>query len=203
MSDAPADTTTPEGESAPLGATDRELLDVLGRYGPPAYVRRARGVELALELLLAKGRKQREEWLLMVRINLARLHALAGDWSALTPWLDEAQRQGLQALYATLAPTLRAPLERTTSARGLRRALRELIVSLERFNKRWLAWVAGLDLGAVNEARAGYNRFYLVEKEAALRNPTLARRGYQPLGPLTVEEVLGHLPVLFVPKTGV
>jgi hypothetical protein len=160
-------------------------------------------VELALEHLLEKGRKQREKWLLMVRINLARLHALAGDWSALAPWLDEAQRQGLQELYALLAPRLRAPVERTTSARMLWWALRELIVSLERFNSRWLAWVAELDPGPVNEAREGYNRFYLVEKEAALRNPTLARRGYQPLGPLTAGEVLGHLPVLFVPRTGV
>jgi hypothetical protein len=157
-------------------------------------------VELALEHLLERGRKQREEWLEMVKLNLARLHDLAGDWSALAPWVDEGQQLLLQELHATLAPTLRVPLEPTTSARLLRRTLRELISSLERFNRRWLAWVAELDLSWLNELREGYNRFYLLEKEAALRNSNLARRDYRPLPALTAEELLSLLPVLFVPR---
>ena len=83
--------------------------------------------------------------------------------------------------------------------RVLRAALDELIESLEHFNRRWLEHVRGLDLGPLNALRADYNRYYLLEKECAVRSPFIARQGWQPLPPLTLQTLLAVLPPLHVP----
>jgi hypothetical protein len=182
---------------------DRLFKDFQAQYGAPAYVRRARDVEAALEQLLEHCRKQRDEWLPMVRLHLGRLRALAGEWDALRPWLpDEDQVALLRDLEAALQPRLRVPVERTASARVLRRALRELRGSIERFNRRWLAFLPIVDLTRVNELREGYNRFFLLEKECAVRSPRLARQGFRQLEPLTTEGLAALLPPLAVPRAG-
>ena len=170
-------------------------------YGAPAYIRRAREVEAAFEQVLHRCRNQREEWLPMVRLRLGTLRALAGEWNALQPLIaSDEDRRGLESLHDELKPTLRIPLQPTTSQRRLRSALGELRESLELFNKRWQAFLLALDLSRVNELRDGYNRFYLLEKECALRSPRLAREGYRRLEPLTVADVLAVFPPLPVPK---
>jgi hypothetical protein len=180
----------------------RELNELLGLFDAPAYIRRARGVEQALEYLLGQARRQREDWLGMVRLRLGVLHALAGDWSVLRPWLaDDEQVRVLEALRAELKPRLRLPPAPTRSPRALRRALRELLESLERFNTRWAHYLRTVDVSYVNELREGYNRYYVLEKSCALRNDLLARRGFEPRPPLDLAELEGHLPPLPVPRT--
>ena len=99
----------------------REMQEVMAQFDAPAYIRRARGVEHALDDLLAKCRRQREEWLPMVKLRLGQLHALAGDWPALRPFVaDEEQLVVLESLHRTLSPKLRLPLPATTSERVLR-----------------------------------------------------------------------------------
>ena len=71
---------------------------------------------------------------------------------------------------------------------------------MERFNRRWLPFVRGLDLTALNAERADYNRYYLLEKECAVRSPHIARQGYRPLDPVTHDDLLAALPPLPVPK---
>jgi hypothetical protein len=182
----------------------REIQELLAQYDAPAYIRRARGVEEALERLLAAGRTKRLEWLKMVRLLVGELRAMAGgglaDHPALRPLLDDESLAGLDRLHAELAPKLRVPVEQTTSARPLRRKAREVIEALERFNRRWRRHLDDLDLGIVNALREGYNRYYLLEKECALRSAALARRGFQPLPPLTLAEVEEQLPMLPVPR---
>jgi hypothetical protein len=186
--------TTPGGD-----ADRREAQQLLSQYDAPAYVRRARGVEGAREHLLARCRRQREEWLGMVRLRLATLHDLAGDWSALGRWLEEEHCRALAELHAALSPKLRVPLEPTASPRALRRALRELIASLERFNARWQRYLGEVDLGPLNAVRDGYNRYYVLEKECALRSAVLARVNFQPLPPFTRADLAALLPPLVVP----
>jgi hypothetical protein len=167
----------------------------------PAYARRARRVHGAFEDLLARCQKKRDEWLTFVRIALGTLRGLAGEWKALRPCVrDDESLDVLRRLYDELLPRLRVPVEPTTSVRKHRAALAELIDGLERFNRRWLAYAAELDLRPINELREGYNRWYLLEKELALRNAAAARFGFQRLPPLTVEEVLQRLPPLGVPR---
>lgn len=179
---------------------DRRLVQqFLSQYDAPAYVRRARRVEDAWEQVLHRCRQRRDEWLLMARVRLGALRALAGAWEALTPLLaDEGEVQVLRQLDEVLCPRPQAP--RRASQRGLRRALQELAASLEHFNARWCAFLPTVELDQVNAERADYNRYYLLEKECAVRSPRLARAGFRRLEPLTAESVAAALPPLPVPR---
>jgi hypothetical protein len=180
-------------------ADTREVQEMLAQFDAPAYVRRARRVEQALELLLEQCRLRRAEWLTMPRLRLGQLAARAGEWVALLPFLDAEQVCRLEALHAELAPRLRLPIEPSTSPRALRGALVDYGASAERFNRRWTAHLAEIDLSEINALREGYNHYYVLEKECAVRNGVLARLGFQPMVPLTTGDLERLLPPLFVP----
>jgi hypothetical protein len=177
-----------------------EIQQLRGLFDAPAYVRRGRRVQAEFDELLDRCRRQRHEWLGLVRTRLGLLRALAGEWEALAAHVAEDQLHELRRLEEELAPRLRAPVEATASARVLRGALRELRESIERFNRRWAAFLADVDVSAVNELREGYNRYYLLEKECASPSIRVARLGFRPLPPLTRDEVAELLPPLPVPN---
>jgi hypothetical protein len=186
-----------------LGRDDgsHEFKKFLSMFDAPAYIRRARTVQGAFEQLLDHCRQRRAEWLKMVRLRIGMLHALAGDWDNLRPFLaDDDQLDILRYHLAALASPLRAPLEPTSSRRALRRALRDLRESLEYFNKRWCEFLSNVDLTAINELRDGYNRYYVLEKECAVRSARVARQGFVRLEPLTTGELEAHFPLLPVPR---
>jgi len=173
---------------------------LVGRYDAPAYIRRGRQVEEALELLLKQCRQQRDKWLKEVRGRLEYLSSLVGDWLALRPLLaDDVQLTLFPQLQEMLAVK---PLFRVGErpARGVKRALQQLAGSLVQLNRRWRDFLSRQNLGPLNELRDGYNRFYVLEKECALRSARLARHGFQRLEPLTTEDLLVHLPLLPVPR---
>jgi hypothetical protein len=180
---------------------DRNLVkQFAAHYDAPAYVRRARQVQEALDVLLNQCRRQRDEWLGLTRIRLALLRALAGEWDMLLPLLEDGgQLAALRQLEADLAPQLRHRVEPTTSMRTLRRALVELCESIELFNRRWQNFLPTVDLSRVNALRDGYNRYYVLEKECALRSPRLARQGFRRLEPFTLEDLGQLLPPLPAP----
>ena len=179
----------------------RVIQRVLGNYDVLAFVRRARRVREAYDHLLAHCHVQREEWLPILRVHLGILRALAGDWNCVRPLLaDDDQIEVLRALERQLQPRLRVSIDPTVSLRKLRNAFEELGDSLRRFNRRWSNFLATVDLNPVNEAREGYNRYYLLEKECAMRSPRLARQGFQKLTPLTLDELTGLFPVLPIPN---
>jgi hypothetical protein len=165
-----------------------DLYEVfLGLYDVPAYVRRARAVEQACEDLLERCRRRRAELLREVCDRVARLR-------------PEIAGTGILAeLEAALPPLAEGPAE-PLRPRQLRREVSELAAAVERFNGAWAGFLGRLDLLPVNALREGYNRYYLLEKECALRSPSLARRGYQPLDPLTLDEVAALFPPLPVPN---
>ncbi len=170
---------------------------VLSSHGGPAYIRRARGVELALTALQDHCRRQREEWLKMPSMRLGILAKLAGDWQVLQSLLvDQQQLLQLQQLHEELAPEVRGEHPATGSRRKLRNALRQCTESFTRFNKRWETFLEEVDLSFLNELREGYNRFYVLEKECVVRSARLARHGFEPLEPLQREELLELFPLL-------
>lgn len=193
------DETIHDDDQATLGRDDAQetFKRFASHYDAPAYVRRARRVEEALEGLLARCRAQRDEWLKLVRVRLGLLRMLAGDWQVLGSQLaDDAQVAVLERLHSELEPRVRLRVPATTSERAHRRALRELVESKERFNRRWAEFLPTVDLGPVNAQREGYNRYYLLEKECAIRSPRLARQGFRRLEPLTVADLETLLPLL-------
>jgi hypothetical protein len=130
-------------------------------------------------------------------VRLGLLRGLAGDWPTLLPLLaDEEQLAVLRQLEEDLRPRLRSPVRPTSSRWALRRALRELNESLERFNQRWQEFLPQVELTAVNELRDGYNRYFLLEKECAVRSARVARQGFRRLEPATTADVAAALPLL-------
>jgi hypothetical protein len=176
---------------------DRLLKQFMGQYDAPAYVRRARHVQAVFDELISLCRARREETLALVRIRLGTLAALAGDWSRVGSLLAHpAHSEILQQLCDCLKPCLRDPIYPTRSRRMLRRAIRELASSMNHFNQRWRELLAKLDLQSVNDARDGYNRYYLLEKECAVRSAVLARQGFRRLEFLTREHLEAMFPEL-------
>src|SRR6476619_5245088 len=100
---------------------DRELQHLLGLFDGPAFMRRARGVKEALEWVLARARAVRDEWLLMVKLHLGTLFALARNPERLRPLLaGDDQLAILEEMHRDLAPVLRVPPEPARSVRALR-----------------------------------------------------------------------------------
>ena len=183
-----------------LGEDRRAVQQFLATGGAPAFAVRAQRVQEAFDALVGEARRQRQELLALARTRLGTLHALAGSWDALRPYLrDEVQQDVLEMLHAELKPDLAEPPGKTSSPRALRRALAEVVESLEWFNRRWQERLEGLDLTRVNLLREGYNRYYVLEKECLLRSPRLARQGFRPLAPITTADLAALLPPLPVP----
>lgn len=168
----------------------RSAMFVVAQFDAPAYMRRAKRVESAFTDLIDRLRIRRDELLKGVRLHLRLLLDLAGSVDAVRPNLSDEHFKAFSGLIADFGLTEREPTG--ASIRRLRRALRELGVSVARFNRRWLACVAEADLSAVNAERDGYNRWYLLEKECAV-GVIRSRQGFTPLEPVTHEDVLREL----------
>jgi hypothetical protein len=189
-------------DEAPILGSNRGhkiFNQVVAMHGAPAYIRRALQVEAAWAGIVELCQRRRHEWLGMVRVRLAALQALAGEWSALTPVVGPSSVEILAALAIELRPRLRHKVPRTASPRRLRTAWKELLASLANFNQRWQAYLQGIDLTEVNRLRDDYNRYYLLEKECAVRSALIARQGFQRLVPATVQDLQALLPALPVP----
>ncbi len=175
--------------------------ELQSRFGAPAYIRRARQVEDAFSALVQQCRVWRAQQLEMVRTRLGLLYVLAGEWDAVRPLVaDEEQIETLRRLYAEMEPRLRTREGPTASARALRQAFNELRESIRRFNRRWREFLGELDLRRINVLRDGYNRYYVLEKECALRSPRLARQGFRPLEPVAPQDLEALLPPLPEPR---
>ncbi len=171
---------------------------LLGRFDVPAYVRRARGVQDALDALLIRCRQQRRQWAAGLRSRLAELLAAVGGWAGLVASVGEPTSAVVKALWDELTPE-EWPLDRVSAPAQYRRLLNDLVSGVRRLNSRFQAHLERLDLTPLNALRDGYNRYFVLEKECALRSPMLAQHGFRRLEPLTTAELARLLPPLPVP----
>jgi hypothetical protein len=187
-------------DEAPILGSNREqkiFNHVMALHGAPAFIRRAQIAQATWDLVVDRCRRQRDKWLGMVRTRLGMLRALAGQWPVLASLVrDGSDLEVLARLEGDLRPVLRYPAEPTTSPRRLRTALKELIASLEYFNQRWQEYLAAIDLTEVNRLRDNYNRYYVLEKECAVRSAAIARQGFQRLPPVAVDDLATLFPPL-------
>jgi len=178
----------------------RLLGEVAACFGAPAFVRRARQVQDAFDELVRRCQKQRDEWLDQVRIPWKWLMEMAGNLEALRPLLADADSfDRLNELAAILAIPVQDCGRTPVSIRWLRKGLCELRDSIERFDHRWQKFLVDLNLVEINRQRENYNRYYVLEKECALRSVRLARLGFIPLAPITAEDLFALLPLLPLP----
>jgi hypothetical protein len=178
----------------------REAQMLVGQYGGPAFVRRARRVDEAWQQATAALPKVRRDYLDMVRLRVGTLVQLAGGFERLAALLPEIAIEAVRAIHDECRPELRVPVEATDSVRVLRQALEELRESVERFNRRWRERIEGLDLGPVNERREEFNRFYLLEKECALGSLRIARHGFRAIPPVSTADLFTQFSLL--PEVG-
>lgn len=189
-------------EEQPIYARDEESdsRQILANFDAPAFVRRARDVQGSWEELLQRCTRQRDEWLQLPKIRLGIGAALAGEWAAVGNLLaDPADARHLEEMHARWQPKLRVIPPRTDSPRKLHVALSQLIHSWARFNRRWQRFVEEVELTRLNERRAAYNRYYVLEKECALRSATLARQGFRLLPAVTPDDLFREFPLIRVP----
>ena len=179
-------------EEMPIPSCDhagRLIGEIAARFGPPAFVRRARQVQDDFDDLVRRCQKQREQWLDQVRI----------PWQWLLAITDQFDQRN--ELAAILGEPVADSFRPVPSSRRLRNALWQLRDSIERFNRRWQKFIEELNLAEINQQREDYNRYYVLEKECAMRSARLARRGFVPLTPISPKDVFALLPLLPVPET--
>jgi len=179
----------------------RLFQQVIAGYDAPAFLRRARNVEEAWKGLLDRCRCKRDHLLEMPRLRLARFVKLIEAQSPIPAEVcDPAELSSLNELHREWKPQLRSPVRPARSQAEIVRALADVAHSFERFNRRWLEFVGGLDFAHVNGLRDGYNRYYVLEKECALYSSRTAREGFVPLPHVELKDVLEIFPLLKLPR---
>jgi hypothetical protein len=183
-----------------MSQTDQLTQRLLGRFDVPAYVRRGLRVAQRRAALTAHCRKKRLELLYHVRWRADQVrHAVSRpeEFERHVPLPTE--RDQWRALWDVLEISGDRAGGAAVSPRRLRRMLRETHESLTRFNRVWQQYIGQLDLTPLNRELEAYNRYYLLEKECALRSARLARQGYRPFSPISTDDLLDQFPLLSVP----
>jgi len=178
------------------GVEGHEVRKILAQFDAPAFVRRARAVEVADELLHTRLAAAYAEGLEMPRLRLTQLLAALADRDWLLEGVVPQTGLGprLRAWGQTHSVPLRVPVPPARDARALGDRWQRLTHSVERFNRRWTATVQAIPLGDINHLRAEYNLWYVIEKEAATNSPALARQGFVLRPPLTPSDLLQQYP---------
>jgi len=167
---------------------------IAGRYGPPAFVRRQQCVDAAWQVVLNDCRAEYERLLKPVRGQILVVAAALG-----LPIDAEFEPANALTVIFKVAKTRWHGSHQMP--RRARIEMDRLVASVHRFNRRWVEFVETVDLKEVNRLRDGYNRYYVLEKECALRSERLARLGFEPLRPATHAELFDRyvkLPVMLV-----
>ncbi|MGV3486760.1 MAG: hypothetical protein ACO1RT_20260 [Planctomycetaceae bacterium] len=144
-----------------------EFLKILADVGEePAFIQRARSVEIGWDMLLSSCESQRDELLQWPRRHFAILaHRVRKDWSRLVPYLKEPRSaEYFEPLHRAWESKLPTVTDWTWSDRA---ALFTFVASVERFNHAWAQALRRVDLEEVNRVRGDYNRFYPIEKDCA------------------------------------
>ncbi len=172
--------------------TDPEMRQLLGMFDVPAFARRGQDLEFSLDRLQARCRRERETRLDMVRLRLRQ-------WSAAAIGPNDGIEIFTAPIDALVVIVVAEPLVWSIRPAASRRRLaiaRDLSSSVERFNRLWAKFVAGLNLGPINNMIDHYNRYYLLEKECAFGSARVAARNFRPRQPLTPEVLLADHPFL-------
>ncbi len=184
-----------EDSISPALNVETEIKELLGLFDAPAFARRGQDLEYALARLHERCARHRDAMLDMVRVRLRQ-------WSAAVTGHDgwgssfDAPIEPLWDLAGAEPP---AWAERPAPIRRRRTIARDLVASLNRFNRRWTGYLDGLDLEAMNRTIDLYNRYYLLEKECSLGSARLAARHFVPQARVTRESLIDAHPTLPVP----
>lgn len=185
----------PAEDAQPLGSVETEIKELLGMFSAPAFARRGYDLEYALRRLELRCRREREAMLDMVRVRLRQWASVADGPDGWTRAFDRP----IDDLWTLAEAEPPAWADQPGSPRRIRAVARDLVASLERFNRRWTAFVEGLNLDALNHQIGQYNLYYTLEKECILGSARLAARLFTPKPPVDAARLLADHPLLPVP----
>ena len=193
---AESDAEEPE-EFGSIAGVETEIQQLLGLFDVPSFARRGLDLEGGLARLHSRCEAVRSAMLEMVRLRLRQWAAVA---TGPDDWRDTFD--GPVAPLWPLAGSVEPPrwTGRAGNARRRRAAGRDLIASVERFNRRWSEFISRLDLDPVNARIDAYNRYYLLEKECALGSHRLAHRFFSHRAPIAHAELFERHPTLHTPR---
>lgn len=186
----------PDELNTPMEVTDPELRHLLGMFDAPAFVRRGQALEYSLGRLRDRCARERDAMLDMVRV---RLRQWAGSVTGPDAW-PAAFAAPIEAFWPLAGAEPPTWSGQAAPPRRLRAIARDLVASVERFNRRWGRFVGQLDLEHVNRLIDQYNRYYLLEKECSLGSARLAARHFVPRTRLSREGLLADYPTLPIPE---
>ena len=179
----------------PIGA-ETQIKELMGLFDVPAFARRGQDLEYCLRSLHARCHLRREEFLEMVRLRLrqwSRAAAGRDGWRGV--FTDPIDGLFLAVDFEGLAAVGEpAPL------RQRRAVARDLVASVQRFNRRWRQHLDSLRLDSTNLLIKQYNQYYLLEKECVLGSARLAARHFAPVAEISVGSLLEVYPLLPVPE---
>ncbi len=172
-------------DTTELTATDPEMRQLLGLFDVPAFARRGHEMEFTLACLRERLVRERLAMLEMVRTRLRQWCKLATSSEdgreafnlAVAEWLCEVEPN--PPTWACLPGSHR---QRAAAAK-------DLLASVERFNRRWSRFLDELNLDRFNAMIDGYNRYYVLEKECVFGSARLAARHFRPQPRLTAESL--------------
>ena len=195
----PTEESSPAKEPAPFETVDHEARKLLGMLVAPSFARRGTEVEFLRKRLCDRLNQERDGMLDMVRLRL-REWSRAADGPAAWPFPDgETATFDFDALFRSAGLDAPTWSRRAESVRVRRRIARDLIAAVDRFNRRWTAFVRAVDLTIINKTIDEYNSYYLFEKECVLGSSRLAERHFEPLPNVTAESILNDFPPLAAP----
>jgi hypothetical protein len=177
-------------------SVDAELNQLFGLFDAPAFVRRGQDLEYALGRIRARCERERSAMLDMVRVRL-RLWAAAVTGPAM---IEGAFAASIESLWTCCHAEPPAWSERPAPESRRRQIARDLVASIERFNRRWTRFLDELNLGPINHQVDQYNRYYVLEKECFLGSTRLAARHFSAKPRLTRESLEEDFPALPVPQ---
>ena len=184
-----------EDDASPMEVVDPEMRELLGMFDVPAFARRGQDLDHAIRRLGLLLQRERYAMLDMVRMRLKQwASAVNGPEAEITMFVEPIR---------SLWPLTGAEPPRWAGQNGTdrkRRVIaRDLIASVERFNRRWSSRFDALNLEPINRQIDRYNRYYVLEKECVLGSARLAARHFVPRQPMQRADLLADHPLLPVP----
>ena len=177
----------PEGVLA--GAFPEEKLAWAAALGVPAFVRRANALEEAQSTLHDRIRAERSRRLRFLHAAAREIESSRRAGAVLPPGIAAALDEIISdPRFRPGAPAQSALSPRRVAIKAGR--LRRRILD---FNARWLHYVAAVSLEEVRSLQMGYNRWYPLEREFALRG---VRMSFTPIRLLDPEDLIRMHPGL-------
>jgi hypothetical protein len=185
----------------PFGGPSEDEKALLGLCEPPAFLRRGMRVDDAEARVDKQCETARLQMLFAVRLRLRSWNRLVHDHPAIRERMSLAAAESVAEIGRTaFLPREAIMIPGPAGWRFLAmRHWRALVLAVEEFNANWKRFLEAFPLDDLHRVIDDYNRYYVLEKECAVRSFHTARRGFTPRKKTAVSDLLERFPPLPAP----